>query len=67
MKATGEVEKENIYIKDITDTYYDTELRLNNKIKLVGRLKELLARAEKVDEAMKLEVEISRVPVRSSA
>lgn len=61
VKTIGEVESESIHVEDITNQYYDTDLRLKNKIKLNERLKELLNRAEKVDEAMRLEVEISRI------
>lgn len=61
LKTKGDVSEENIKIIDITDSYYDTKIRLENSENLQKRLIELLKRAKNVSEAVEVERELSRV------
>lgn len=61
IKTLGDVDYENIYVQDITDRYTDTKIRLENAEKLQERLKGLLNRTTSVEEAVRVESELSRV------
>lgn len=61
IKTKGEVDEENIRIIDITDSYYDTKIRLENSENLQKRLIELLKKAQNVSETVEVEKELSRV------
>jgi hypothetical protein len=55
------VTSKNIYSEDVTDTYRDTELRLDNKLKARDRYLDLLKRAENVTAAVSVEKELERL------
>lgn len=56
-----EVSSKSITSTDITDNYYNTQIRLQNAIKLKDRLQELLNKANNVKDAIEIERELSRV------
>lgn len=64
IRRSGDVAYENISVRDITEQYTDTKIRLENAEKLQARLKNLLERASSVEEAVKVESELSRVTER---
>ena len=57
----GKVERKNIYGEDVTDQYYDFSIRLENAQKARARYLELLAKAENVEAALKVEKELERL------
>ena len=57
----GTVTAKSITANDVTEHYTDTEVRLENLRRLQKRLGELLAKAVKVDEMLRIERELSRV------
>lgn len=63
IRAIGEVLSEDTSTVDISDTYYDTETRINNLNVQESRLRELLAIANNVEEILKIENEINRVRI----
>jgi hypothetical protein len=60
-KEIGEVETKNISEEDVTEEYYDIRARLENKQKVRERLFDLLRKAYKVEDILKVEHEIERV------
>ena len=56
-----EVESEIINSRDVTDEYVDTTARLTNFEATQDALLRLLGRAEKVEDALKVQTELSRV------
>lgn len=60
-KEIGEVESKNISEEDVTEEYYDIRARLENKEKVRDRLFDLLRKAYKVEDILKVEHEIERV------
>ncbi len=60
-KEIGEVESKNITEEDVTEEYYDIQARLENKQKVRDRLFDLLGKAYKVEDILKVEHEIERV------
>ena len=61
VEAIGSVKSKTITANDITEHYTDTEVRLENLRRLQKRLSELLTRANKVDDILRIERELSRV------
>ncbi len=65
--AMGEIEKaeevssKKIYSEDVTDSFKDTELRLDSKLKARNRYLELLKKAENVEAALAVERELERL------
>lgn len=57
----GNVTSRNSSIDDITDTYYDTQTRLETLTIQEERLLELLARADNLDDLIKLESALTEV------
>lgn len=60
-KEIGEVESKNITEEDVTEEFYDIRARLENKQKVRDRLFDLLRKAYKVEDILKVEHEIERV------
>ncbi len=58
---TGDVSSKKIYSEDVTDSYRDTELRLDSKLKARDRYLELLKKAENVNAALAVERELERL------
>lgn len=61
LKTIGEVESKSISEEDVTEEYYDIKARLANAQKVQGRLFDLLKKANKVEDILKVEKEIERV------
>lgn len=57
----GDVVERNVEVRDVTEEYYDLQTRLANKEAVLERLKELLAKASSVEDALKVEAELARV------
>lgn len=57
----GKVESKNISAKDVTDEYTDYQIRLENAEQARKRYLELLAKAENVEAALKIEKELERL------
>ncbi len=60
-KQLGKVNYENINGVDVTDTYYDIKIRLENAEKTRNRYLELLNQAKNVSEILKVEKELERL------
>ncbi len=58
---TGKIKSKNIYGNDVTNEYYDYEIRLDNAKKARQRYLELLAKAENVETTLKVEKELERL------
>lgn len=61
ISVIGKVRHQNIYGQDITEEYTDQQIRLENAKKARERYLELLAKAENVDAALKVEKELERL------
>ncbi len=59
--SLGKVKSKNIQGQDVTDTYLDYQIRLDNAVKARSRYLELLAKAENVEAALKVEKELERL------
>ncbi|MBN2195482.1 MAG: DUF4349 domain-containing protein [Polyangiaceae bacterium] len=59
--ALGDVLARNVEVRDVTDEYYDLQTRLRNQEAVLERLKELLERADTVEDALKVEAQLGRV------
>ncbi len=57
----GQLLKKEIQASDVTRNYFDLELRINTAEKALERLVELLKKAEKVEDILKIEKEIHRL------
>lgn len=57
----GKIEHKNIYGEDVTEEFYDANIRLENANKARARYLELLAKAENVEAALKVEKELERL------
>ena len=57
----GKVTSKNVSSNDITDSYRDSEIRLENALKSRNRYLELLAKAENVEATLKVERELERL------
>ena len=61
ISALGKVQNRNISGQDVTDEYLDYQIRLENAEKSRKRYLELLAKAENVEAALKVEKELERL------
>jgi hypothetical protein len=61
IEALGEVSYKNVVGEDITDKMRDLGIRLKNAEQIRDRLAALLERADKVEDALKIERELGRV------
>ena len=61
LSKIGEVTHERKSSRDVTDEVVDIEARLKNLIELRDRFRQLLIKAEKVEEILSIERELSRV------
>ncbi len=57
----GDVLRRNVSVRDVTQEYYDLEIRLRNAEAMRQRLEQLLAKADRVEDALKVERELERV------
>ena len=60
-EAIGSVKSKTITANDITEHYTDTQVRLENLRRLQKRLSELLTRANRVEDILRIERELARV------
>jgi len=63
IKKSDEDAEVRIFSEDVTGTFRDTQIRLDNKIKARDRYLELLKRAENVPAALEVERELERLNV----
>lgn len=61
LASNYDLQSSNIYSTDITNEYYDTQIRLENNIKTRERFMQLLNDASSVTEIIEIEKELSRV------
>jgi hypothetical protein len=61
VEKAGEGESKRVYSEDVTDTFRDTEIRLESKLKARDRYLELLKKAENVNAAVNVERELERL------
>jgi len=61
LEALGKVTSRRQHVQDVTAEYVDLAARVKNTRKLQQRLRELLARAEKVEDILAVERELARV------
>jgi len=61
LKTVGKIESENISEEDVTEEFYDVEARLSNARKVQDRLFDLLKKAYRVEDILKVEREIERI------
>ncbi len=54
-----EIDSKNINIDDVTEQFVDIEARLKNKKQLEAKYQEILAKADKIEDILKIEKEIS--------
>ncbi len=59
--TVGKVTSKRIAMSDVTEAYLDLQAALKNKRALRDRLRALLSRANKVEDILKIEKELSRV------
>ena len=57
----GDVLHQDVKARDVTDEFHDVQTRLRTLEALRGRLEELLARADKVEDALAVERELGRI------
>jgi len=61
LAAMGLLVDRKVQARDVTEDYADLELRLRAKRSMLARLQELVKKAEKVEDLLKIEQEISRL------
>lgn len=61
IESLGKVREKNLTGDDVTEQYMDYEIRLDNAKKARDRYLELLAKAENVEAALKVEKELERL------
>jgi len=61
MLTLGDVLHRNVSVRDVTEEFYDVQIRIRNAELVRERLEQLLARAQKVEEALAVERELERV------
>ncbi len=61
IKELGRVKNERVYTDDVTMQYIDLEARINNLAAQEKRLRELLQRAESIEDIMQVERELGRI------
>ena len=57
----GAVLHREVHVRDVTDEFRDLQVRLRNAEAVRDRLEQLLARADKIDQALEVEHELERV------
>lgn len=57
----GEVERRELSAEDVTEESVDLDVRIDNARRMQARLRELVARAEKVEDVLSVEKELARV------
>lgn len=60
LEQMGQVLHKNVHAQDVTDQYVDLKLRLKNAENLHARLEAILAKAEKIEDVLKIEKELSK-------
>lgn len=61
LNHAGKIESKTIYGRDVTEEYFDYEIRLDNAKKSRQRYLELLQKAENVETTLKVEKELERL------
>lgn len=61
IKNSSEVYYEQLQASDVTEEFYDSEIRLDNARKIRARLIELLKQAKVIEEILKVETEINKI------
>ena len=61
IEKLGEVIRKNIYGNDVTERYWDAQIRLNNALETRKRYLELLKMAQNVGEAILVERKLARI------
>jgi hypothetical protein len=61
LQELGRVINKNIRAEDVTDEYFDLQLRLKNATAIIERLQAMLAKAENVKDTLEIEKELNRV------
>ena len=61
ISALGRVDRKSVRGQDVTETYLDYQIRLDNAQQARTRYLELLDKAETVDEILKVEKELERL------
>ncbi len=61
LEKLGEVSHKAIQIVDVTSSYVDLQIRIENLVRLRQRLTELVAQTQDVSEILKIEMELGRV------
>lgn len=61
IEKLGDVLHRNVVAEDVTEQYMDAEVRLKNARAVRDRLQELLAKANKVEDSLAIEKELTRV------
>ena len=59
--GVDEIDSKNINIDDVTEQFVDMEARLKNKKQLEAKYQELLTKANKIEDILKIEKEISYI------
>ena len=61
IRTLGDVKDESVHSQDVTEEYYDTEIRLRNAREEREQLSEVLARARSVEDVIAVRRELNRV------
>ncbi len=61
LSAIGDITEKSVSAEDVTERYIDTEARMNNKVALRDRLKQLLNKAKDVKDILAIEKELNRI------
>ncbi|WP_338790751.1 DUF4349 domain-containing protein [Bernardetia sp. MNP-M8] len=61
IEKLGKVTRKNIYGNDVTEQYWDAQIRLDNALETRKRYLELLKMAQNVEEAILVERELARI------
>ena len=61
LERLGEVTGRHIKANDVTETMRDLKIRLENAVEVRKRLTDLIAKADKIEDTIKLEQELERV------
>jgi hypothetical protein len=57
----GDVLQRDVSVRDVTEEFYDLQIRIRNAEVVRTRLEELLKRAQRIEEALSVERELARV------
>ncbi|WP_157699015.1 DUF4349 domain-containing protein [Bernardetia litoralis] len=61
IEKLGKITRKNIYGNDVTEQYWDAQIRLDNALETRKRYLELLKMAQNVEEAILVERELARI------